>query len=466
MRRPKPAVRGRDLEAGWLAAGVWLQHPVLEPQCRVHGEVGQPGERLPVCDRDRAPGAGVLEVVVLVRPERLDRLRVADRAVVVLMLVLVVVMMLVVMLVGVGHGALRLVMATIVPVTSTGWSRATQRGAGAHRRSSTAGSPRPSRRPPPNPRPLHRSPDAARISVSGGPTGPRVLVTNGGPMRRILTALLASASTTVALLAAGGGMVGAAPAAQLVPLAVQAPGGPVRLQASWLADSGQAGWSGCNAAGGNIQCYIPSDIREAYGVDQLGEKGDGQTIVLVDSYGDPQAAAELQQFHDDFFPTEPPPNFDAVFPVGKPDYSHGNPGASGNSGPGSAAGWATEAALDVQWAYAIAPHAHIVLLAVPPAETLGVQGFPNLFKAMSWAVDNYPAGTIFSMSLGVSEPTFGGAAASRRPGSTGSSRRATPWAIRSSRRPVMTARPASRSSRRTPVRIRSRRPAGRPRART
>ena len=229
-------------------------------------------------------------------------------------------------------------------------------------------------------------------------------------MRRILTALLASASTTVALLAAGGGMVGAAPAAQLVPLAVQAPGGPVRLQASWLADSGQAGWSGCNAAGGNIQCYIPSDIREAYGVDQLGEKGDGQTIVLVDSYGDPQAAAELQQFHDDFFPTEPPPNFDAVFPVGKPDYSHANPGASGNSGPGSAAGWATEAALDVQWAYAIAPHAHIVLLAVPPAETLGVQGFPNLFKAMSWAVDNYPAGTIFSMSLGVSEPTFGGAA--------------------------------------------------------
>ncbi len=96
-----------------------------------------------------------------------------------------------------------------------------------------------------------------------------------------------------------------------------------------------------------------------------------------------------------------------------PDYSHANPNAQGNSGPGqnAAAGWAVEAALDVQWAYAIAPHAHIVLLAVPPAETLGVQGFPNLFKAMSWAVDHYPAGTIFSMSFGVPEQTFGGAAA-------------------------------------------------------
>jgi subtilase family serine protease len=230
-------------------------------------------------------------------------------------------------------------------------------------------------------------------------------------MRPTLVGRLASIATSAALLTAGGGLAVAAPAMNLIPLAVQAPGGPVHLQANWLADDHLAGWSGCTAAGDNLHCYIPSDIREAYGVDQLSEKGDGQTIVLVDSYGDPQAAAELQAFHDDFFPGEPDPNFDAVFPLGTPNYTTANPDADGLSGPASAAGWAVEAALDVQWAYAIAPHAHIVLLAVPPAETLGVQGFPNLFKAMSWAVDNYPAGTIFSMSFGVSEPTFGGAAA-------------------------------------------------------
>ena len=71
---------------------------------------------------------------------------------------------------------------------------------------------------------------------------------------------------------------------------------------------------------------------------------------------------------------------------------------------------AGEANLDIEWAYAMAPAAHIVLLGVPPAETEGVQGFPNLFKAMSDAIDRYPAGTIFSQSFGVTEETFGGAA--------------------------------------------------------
>jgi hypothetical protein len=70
-----------------------------------------------------------------------------------------------------------------------------------------------------------------------------------------------------------------------------------------------ASWSGCIAAGA-VHCYLPSDIREAYGVDQLPENGFGQTIVLVDSYGSPDAAQELQAFHDTFFPNEPRPTFD------------------------------------------------------------------------------------------------------------------------------------------------------------
>lgn len=229
-------------------------------------------------------------------------------------------------------------------------------------------------------------------------------------MRRTFLALVASLASSAALLTAGSAPALTAAPLQLVPLAVRAPGGPVHIQASWLASQHRAGWSGCTAAGGNLHCYLPSDIREAYGVDQLPEKGDGQTIVLVDSYGDPAAAAELQAFHDTFMPNEQEPNFDEVYPLGQPKVN-GNPNAQGQSGPGSAAGWAVEAALDVQWAYAIAPHAHIVLLATQPAETLGVQGFPNIFKAISWAVGAYPAGTIFSMSLGVAEPTFGGAAA-------------------------------------------------------
>ena len=46
----------------------------------------------------------------------------------------------------------------------------------------------------------------------------------------------------------------------------------------------------------------------------------------------------------------------------------------------------------MQWAYAIAPKAHIVLLATPPAETQGVQGLPNLMKAIDWAIATLPGG--------------------------------------------------------------------------
>jgi subtilase family serine protease len=158
-----------------------------------------------------------------------------------------------------------------------------------------------------------------------------------------------------------------------------------------------------------VHCYTPADIRAAYGVASVPERGDGQTIVLVDSYGSPTAAADLQTFHDTFFPNEPAPSFEERYPLGQPDYKNVAKG-NGVSGPSAAEGWAGEANLDVEWAYAIAPHAHIVLLAVPPAETLGVQGFPNLFKAVDQTIASSPPGTVFSFSLGVTEQTFNGAA--------------------------------------------------------
>jgi subtilase family serine protease len=163
-----------------------------------------------------------------------------------------------------------------------------------------------------------------------------------------------------------------------------------------------------------LHCYGAPDIRAAYGVDQLGNPatglgllGQGQTIVLVDSYGEPNGAADLKAFHDAYFPNLPAPNYTAVYPNGSPDYKNIGNGQSGSSG---AAGWAGEAALDIEWSYAIAPLAHIVLIGVPPAETEGVQGFPNMFKSISDAIDTYPSGTVFSMSFGVTEQTFGGAA--------------------------------------------------------
>jgi subtilase family serine protease len=167
-----------------------------------------------------------------------------------------------------------------------------------------------------------------------------------------------------------------------------------------------------------FHCYTPQDIRSAYNVDGVASLssgpnyGQGQTIVLVDSYGSPTAANDLQHFHDAFFPGLPNPSFQQIFPLGNPQYNN-TCNNTGHSGPCAAANWAGEATLDIEWAYSIAPEAHIILLAVPPAETEGVQGFPNLLKAISQEIAATPPGTLFSMSFGATEQAFGGAGATQ-----------------------------------------------------
>ena len=156
-----------------------------------------------------------------------------------------------------------------------------------------------------------------------------------------------------------------------------------------------------------IHCYRPDDLRSFYGLGPLttSNEGAGQTIVAVDAYGSPTAATDLAFFAQAFH--GPPPSFETAFPLGSPDYTHATGNGTGQSGPNAADSWAGEANLDVQWAYAMAPKAHIVLLATPPAETQGVQGLPNLMKAIDWAIAKYPSGTVFSMSFGTDEQAFG-----------------------------------------------------------
>lgn len=162
-----------------------------------------------------------------------------------------------------------------------------------------------------------------------------------------------------------------------------------------------------------LHCMDPAQVRAAYGIDGISEQGEGQTIVLVDSFGSPTAAQDLDFFAQTF--NMPKPDFEQVFPSGQPGYLTGDGNStgqgSGQNGPSSAAGWAVEANLDVQWAYAIAPKAHIVLLATNNAETQGVPGLPAMMSAIDWAIAKYPAGTVFSMSFGTDESAFAGAAA-------------------------------------------------------
>ena len=288
---------------------------------------------------------------------------------------------------------------------------------------------------------------------------------------RLVACAIATLGLFTAVATAGPGQAAQADAGPvLVPQAVQAPDAPGKPGAAGDACTAPTpDPSGTVTTYAWIHCYTPAQIAAAYGVDALhaaGNLGAGQTIVLLDAYGSPTARQDLQKFHDTFFPALPSPDFDVVYPQGPPDFQNGCHGnGTGLSGPCAAAGWSGEATLDIEWAYAIAPRAHIVLIGVPPAETEGVQGFPNLFKALQQAIDTYPAGTVSRRASGSPSRPSAGPPRSRPPGSTLSTGRPPPRATRCWPPLVTTARRVRPSNTARPRPTRSPRSAGPPPAR-
>lgn len=127
--------------------------------------------------------------------------------------------------------------------------------------------------------------------------------------------------------------------------------------------------------------YWPAQIRHAYGFDSpsLSVTGAGQTIAIVDAYDDPNIAGDLAQF-DAQFGIAAPPSFVKVTPQGQ---------------PAADAGWATEMALDVEWAHAIAPRANIMLVEAKDSSLI------NLLGAVDYAAAH--GAQVISMSWGTSE---------------------------------------------------------------
>ena len=227
---------------------------------------------------------------------------------------------------------------------------------------------------------------------------------------RMVGAVSASVFALGAAFLAPLGAVAAAPA--VAPFAVEAPDSPSSPAAPGVPPACVSPAPVHTYA--YYHCFGPDQVRAAHGLPALSatsQEGAGQTIVLVDSYGSPTAAADLSMFASSF--GGPTPSFEQWFPQGQPGFPTGTVNGQGKSqsGPAAAAGWAGEADLDIEWSYALAPAAHIVLLAVPPAETQGVPGLPNLLKAINTAIDRFPSGTVFSMSFGTDESAFGSPAA-------------------------------------------------------
>jgi subtilase family serine protease len=154
----------------------------------------------------------------------------------------------------------------------------------------------------------------------------------------------------------------------------------------------------------DYHCYTPSDIYAAYDVASLhvaGIEGQGQTIVIVDSYGSPTALNDLQFFSSTFGLPVPNmtggPTLRIIHPSGTPTPSLSMRGVQ--------LSWGEETSLDLQWSHAMAPMANIVLIAANPAETEGVQGFPSIFAGEEYAIQHYP-GSVLSQSFAVTEQSF------------------------------------------------------------
>ncbi len=137
-------------------------------------------------------------------------------------------------------------------------------------------------------------------------------------------------------------------------------------------------FSGCSA-------LSPQDLQNAYSFSSLysqGINGSGESIAIVDAYGDPSLIQDLNTFDSQYsLPAmQNGSNLVVLYPFGKPS--------------GSSANWTQETGLDVEVAHSLAPGAKIYLVIAP--------NISALFSAINYTINNVPVQTI-SISWGASE---------------------------------------------------------------
>ena len=136
--------------------------------------------------------------------------------------------------------------------------------------------------------------------------------------------------------------------------------------------------------------FVPAQIQRAYGLNQVTDQGQGETIALVDAYSQPNIRNDISVFSSDFGLPQMDgkngdPTLSVLVPTGQP-----TPIDAPTSGPN--AGWGIEISLDVEWAHSIAPYANIDLI------TCTNSGGDYLFGA---EVDHQPysSGVVYAATL-------------------------------------------------------------------
>jgi hypothetical protein len=141
----------------------------------------------------------------------------------------------------------------------------------------------------------------------------------------------------------------------------------------------------------SVYPLVPAQIRHAYGFDQVAGDGRGQTIAIVDAYNDPNIFKDLNTFDQAFSSTIGGPALYSQYGPASSILTVANP----QGYTASNSGWAQEISLDVEWAHAIAPAAHIMLVEAASSS------YANLFGAVDYAANHNAS--VVSMSWGGSE---------------------------------------------------------------
>ena len=165
-------------------------------------------------------------------------------------------------------------------------------------------------------------------------------------------------------------------------------------------------------------CFTPQALQSAYNLGPLysaGFNGQGMTIAIVDSFGSDTIAHDLHVF-DQAFGLQPMCGEEGVtcaanMPTFSQFHFQGAPATksipgNGTTGLEDKSAWALEVSLDVETSHAMAPMANILLVTTPTAETLGLQGFPDMMNAEQYVVDHHMANVI-SQSFASAEDAFG-----------------------------------------------------------
>jgi subtilase family serine protease len=234
---------------------------------------------------------------------------------------------------------------------------------------------------------------------------------NATPRRRLVMAVVALGAGVAAAIAALGGGTGTHAAAGPVPKPT------LSDYAQLSASTTPPTEAQCFSVG--RRCFTPQSTRAAYNLAPLysqGLDGRGRTIAIVDSYGSDTIAHDLHVYDTAFgLPSmcgeegvtcaAGMPTFKQLSIQGSPA-TKAPPGSSNGTGQEDKSAWALEVALDVETAHAIAPGANILLVHTPTAETLGVQGFPQMMMAEDYVIKNHLADVI-SQSFASAEDAFG-----------------------------------------------------------